>query len=213
MARGSRITRRKVKRSTRRKHMRSRKYRGGAMNDWEEKISQSTGKTYYQDRRTGKTSWELPVNNSPDDWEPRMSKTTGKPYWISKKTGKTSWTLPGKLMIRHSKDCNHPSLSNQDKEYCISHPSAIANVSSGWRNLKYKIRKARARNGTETSDGSKCRLEMKTNNTTGETEEVPVCSEDYSNTSENGDATPFSGGTPKSNENGNGTPRYNNNSQ
>jgi hypothetical protein len=164
---------RNTRRNTRRKNKRSRKHRGGDRSNWISKISKSTGKTYYQHKRTGASVWEIPENNSSYDWEPKISQSTGKRYWVNKKTGESSWVLPQMRIGHLTKHCNDPSLTEEDKDYCESHSSNLANVSSSGRtrNIKYEIRKGRV----ATKSG--CKLIFKTNND-GVTQSVPVCEED-----------------------------------
>ncbi len=107
-------------------------------------------------------------------WVRRVSRTKGVNYWVNKETGVSSWTIPGEV-----KHCNSRLLTKEDQDYCLSHPSAVANVGSGPRNIQFRIRKKRA----ETGDG--CTLKYKVNSS-GEGQMVPVCDED----SASGSGTP-----------------------
>ena len=108
-------------------------------------------------------------------WFRKVSRTTGKDYWVNKQTGVSSWTIPGEV-----KHCNSRLLTKEDQDYCLSHPSAVANVGGGERNIQFRIRKERAKTG----DG--CTLKYKVNSS-GSGEMVPVCDGD----------TPLGSGTPR----------------
>ena len=79
----------------------------------------SKGKPYWQNKRTGKKTWENPFNSSEqddddddnddgrggvggsgggsedeDEWEEIFNKRKGKPYWRNKRTEEKTWVKP-----------------------------------------------------------------------------------------------------------------------
>ena len=85
-------------------------------NVWEEKVSKTTGKTYYYNPKTKVSQWVPPnqVSSTPkpgsesvghadgDQWEEKISKSTGKTYYYNPVTKVSQWDKPANVSASSS---------------------------------------------------------------------------------------------------------------
>ena len=60
---------------------------------WEEKVSRSSGETYYYNPQTNESTFERP-GGLPQPWEERTSQSTGDRYYFNPQTGESTYDRP-----------------------------------------------------------------------------------------------------------------------
>ena len=66
---------------------------GALPQPWEEKVSRSSGETYYYNPQTNESTFERP-GGLPQPWEERTSQSTGDKYYFNPQTGESTYDRP-----------------------------------------------------------------------------------------------------------------------
>ena len=75
---------------------------------WVEKVDPKTGKKFYVNPKTRKSSWSLPMGavsaaaslasaKNAQEWVEKVDKKSGQRYWANKETHETTWTKPAAM--------------------------------------------------------------------------------------------------------------------
>ncbi|KPA77996.1 hypothetical protein ABB37_06760 [Leptomonas pyrrhocoris] len=79
--------------------------------EWEQRVDQRTGRTFYVNHITKTTTWTMPTavpppafaastNSAPnEEWEARVDPASGRTFYVNHRTKQTSWTRPAPVSL------------------------------------------------------------------------------------------------------------------